>query len=285
MSFACLLITFNQKVIAKPSSPDVIEVCTEYTYYAPPNITEEEAKYNALKRARLQAIEEHFGSIVNQNNSTTVIAEGGKSDVSFISHSSSEVSGEWIETIGKPVYNIWYDGSLIVKVKVKGLIRSISKNDTDLDVKILCNGTSEKFERTSFRDGDDIFLQFLSPVDGYIAVYLSDLQNVYCLLPYPDDIGHAMFVKGGEKRILFSYDHRNGQEAVKQYHMTCDKEFDTNVLYIFFSKNPFDKAIDYSENQFLPRILSSDDFYKWMSKCKRKDKFFQVKEFNISITK
>lgn len=280
-----LLIVSNQEVFAISSDTDGIVVSCEYIYYAPTNVTEEEAKFNALQRAKVQAIEDRFGTVIQQNNSTTVIADGNKSDMSFTSQSSSEICGEWIETIGQPKYDLWYDSGLVVKVKVKGRIRPIVEASTVLDVKILCNGISGKFERTDFRDGDDLFLQFTSPIDGYIAVYLSDMQNVYCLLPYPDDIGHASLVRGGKTRILFSSDHNDAHEAVKQYHMTCEKEVETNILYVFFSPNQFDKAIDNSTSRLLPRMLSSENFLKWVSKCKRSDKHFQIKEFCITVTK
>lgn len=280
-----LLISHSQEVYAISSDIKDIVVSTEYIYYAPSNVNEEEAKFNALQRAKFKAIEDQFGTTLQQNNSTTIKIDGEKNDVSFFSQSSSEVSGEWIETIGQPIFKIWYDSGLVVKVNVKGRIRPIAEADTPLDVKILCNGTSGKFERTDFRNGDDLFVQFTSPIDGYIAVYLYDMQNVYCLLPYPDDGGHAAFINGGKTKTLFSYNHKDGHEAVKQYHMTCENDFETNLLYVIFSPNQFDKAIDYSHDRLLPGMLSHNDFIKWVSNCKRRDKKFQVKEFNITISK
>lgn len=246
---------------------------------------EDEARANALMRAKIQAVEDHFGTTVQQNNATQVIANGSDSKIQFHSQSESEVRGEWVETVGTPQFKVWYESGLVVKVTLRGYIRPIEDASTLFDVKILCNGTATRFERADFRDGDDLFMQFTSPVDGYIAVYLSDFQNVYCLLPYPDDNGNASPVKGGKTRVLFSYDHRDTGESVKQYHMTCDGGTESNMIYVCFSTNSFDKAIDAANGRQLPRMLSVADFHKWLSRCRRNDRAFQVKEYSITVTK
>lgn len=279
-----LLLLLQWKAYAMQNPQSDIEVYTEYTYYAPPSVGENEAKAIALNRAKLSAIEKYFGSVVQQNNATTVIANGYDSNVNFTSFSESEIKGEWVETIGTPHYDIKYDGGLVVTVKLKGIIRPINSAKTDLDIKILCNGTTDKFERTDFHNGDDLFVSITSPVDGFIASYLSDGETVYCLLPYPADDGHASPIKGSVKRILFSYNHNDTNESVKQYHMTCSNGVEINMLYILFSTNNFDKAADTDTDRLLPRQLPFDRFQKWLSSNKRKDRNFQVREYTLTIT-
>ena len=278
---ACLLLFLRQEVSASDRDKDMIRVSVDYTYYAPPSAGEDEAKVNALKRAKLQAVEDHFGTTVQQNNSTLVIADGNNSDVKFTSQAESEVRGEWVQTIGVPEYKVWYDGGLVVNVRVKGLISPIDETQTDLDIKVLCNGVSDKFERTEFHDGDDLFVRVTSSVDGFIAVYLSDMNNVYCLLPYPDDDGHASFIRGGVARTLFSYDHNDADESVKQYHLTCEQGVEVNMLYVIFSVKNFDKAVDDMADTLLPRQLPDERFRKWLSSCKRRDRQFQIREFAL----
>ncbi|MDE6689492.1 MAG: DUF4384 domain-containing protein, partial [Prevotella sp.] len=158
----------------------------EYTYHAPENVTLEEAKLTALDRAKIQALADEFGTIVSQTNSTHIQNGNGKSDIDFLSIGGSEVKGEWIETTGEPQYHISYDqGMLVVKVSVKGKAREIVSAQMEIKTKVLRNGTEDKFESDEFHDGDDLYLSFISPVSGYLAVYLVDAeQKAFCLLPY-----------------------------------------------------------------------------------------------------
>ena len=85
------------------------KVTATYTYYAPENVTLEEAKRTALDRAKLTAIADAFGTLVTQSNSTVMTNQNGKTDSRFFSLGGSEVKGEWIETTKDPIYNIRLD--------------------------------------------------------------------------------------------------------------------------------------------------------------------------------
>ena len=135
----------------------VQKVMASYTYYAPENVTLEEAKRTALDRAKIQAIADAFGTLVTQSNSTVISNQNGKSDSRFLSLGGSEVKGEWIETTKAPVYNIRYEGNmLVVSVEVSGRIREITSAGIDFTAKILRNGTEDRFESEEFRNGDDL---------------------------------------------------------------------------------------------------------------------------------
>ena len=54
-----------------------------YIYYGQENETIAQVKQKALERARLQAIEDAFGSVVMQSNSTVITNENGKTDSKF----------------------------------------------------------------------------------------------------------------------------------------------------------------------------------------------------------
>lgn len=47
-------------------------VSAEYTYYAPDNLTLEQAKQKAVQRAMLEAIAAEFGTLVQQMSTTSV---------------------------------------------------------------------------------------------------------------------------------------------------------------------------------------------------------------------
>ena len=138
-----------------------------YTYHAPENVTMEQAKRTALDRAMIQALADEFGTIVSQSNATRVENQNGQTNIDFLSIGGSEVKGEWIETIGEPIYNIRYEGDmLVVSVKVKGKAREIVSAGIDFQAKVLRNGTEDKYESDQFRSGDELNLSFTSPVSG-----------------------------------------------------------------------------------------------------------------------
>ena len=91
-------------VAAVSFAQKVQKVTATYTYYAPENVTLEEAKHTALDRAKISAIADAFGTLVTQNNSTVITNQNGESDNRFFSLGGSEVKGEWVETIKEPVY-------------------------------------------------------------------------------------------------------------------------------------------------------------------------------------
>lgn len=264
------------------------KVTATYTYHAPENVSLEEAKRTALDRAKLQAIADAFGTRVTMNNSTIVSNQDGQSDSRFFSLGGSEVKGEWIETTKEPYYDITYvDGMLVVSVEVSGKIREIIGAAIDFTAKILRNGTEEKFESKEFRNGDDMYLYFKSPVDGYLTVYLFDEteQEVYCLLPYKASGEGAYRIEHDRPYVLFSAKNEtNNSSIVDEYSMTCNHEVEFNDIYVIFSPNPFAKAnTKEMEDDVLPRQLSYEGFHKWLVKLNNKDYELNVKKILIKI--
>lgn len=259
----------------------------EYTYYAPENVTLEEAKRTALDRAMKQAIADEFGTIVEQSNATRVENKDGKTSLDFLSIGGSEVKGEWIETIGKPVYNIRYEENvLVVNCRVKGKAREIVTAQIDFKAKVLRNGTEDKFESDQFHSGDDLFLSFHSPVNGYLAVYLVDASNqAYCLLPYRGQTDGIYSIKANQRYLFFNIKEAPQAERpyVDEYVMTCSRSSEQNQIYVIFSPNQFVKAVDNQSNASLPRELKFEDFQKWLAKCRKHDKEMNLRMIPITI--
>lgn len=259
----------------------------EYTYYAPENVTLEEAKRTALDRAMKQAIADEFGTIVEQSNATRVENKDGKTSLDFLSIGGSEVKGEWIETIGKPVYNIRYEENvLVVNCRVKGKAREIVTAQIDFKAKVLRNGTEDKFESDQFHSGDDLFLSFQSPVNGYLAVYLVDADNqAYCLLPYREQTDGIYSIKANQRYLFFNIKEAPQTERsyVDEYVMTCSHSSEQNQIYVIFSPNQFVKATDNQSDATLPRELKFEDFQKWLAKCRKHDKEMNLRMIPITI--
>ena len=265
------------------------KVRAEYIYHAPENISLEEAKRIALERAKIQAIADEFGTIVSQSNITMVSNRNGESSSDFFSLGGSEVKGEWIETIGKPEYEINYEQSmLVVKAMVSGRIREIVSAQIDLKAEVLCNGTDLKFARTDFKSGDDLYLYFQSPVNGYLAVYLLDevSQMVYCLLPYKSSSEAVTPIEKDKPYTFFSAKHAGDKgHLVDEYTMTCTNPVERNTIYVVFSPNEFAKANSNNVDELLPQELSFEEFQKWLSKGRNWDNTMVVLNENITISK
>lgn len=276
-----MLVTFS--AFAQRSE----KVIAFYTYITPSSVSLDIARETALERAKIQAIADEFGTIVSQQNSTIVSNKNGESNIDFLSLGGSEVKGEWIETIGEPTYDISYQqGMLVVRVEVKGRIREIVSAPIDFVARILCNGTEDRFERTDFRNGDDLFLSFRSPVNGFLAVYLVDNnRDAFCLLPYQGQTNGIYPIEANRQYILFSEEHAPKEEKafVDEYTMTASESMERNQIYVIFSPNPFTKATDSMLSDGLPRHLNWEDFQRWLSKCRRRDKEMRVEKTIITI--
>ena len=282
-----LLISVLSVVAAVSYAQKVQKVTATYTYHAPENVTLEDAKRTALDRAKIQAIADEFGTIVSQSNSTRIENRNGDSAVDFLSIGGSDVRGEWIETIGEPQYEIVYEQSmLVVKVWVKGRIREIVSAGIDISARILRNGTEDRFESEEFRSGDDLYLSFVSPVDGYLAVYLVDAeQRAYCLLPYRSQGGGIYKVAANRRYLFFNIKEAEAHERqyVDEYTMTCERSLEQNQIYVVFSPQPFAKAADNATTELLPRELGFEDFQKWLAKSRGKDINMQVTNLPLTI--
>ena len=280
----CFILGMSLVAVAQKTE----RVTATYTYYAPEHVSIEEARRVALQRAQLQAIADAFGTIVTQTNATTVRNENGKSDVSLLSLGASEVKGEWLRTDGEPEYEIAYEeGMLAVTVRVKGVIREIVNAAVDFQARVLCNGTEDRFEQDRFRNGDDLYLSFQSPVDGYLTVYLLDAEGTaYCLLPYRGDTGGRVAVKGNRRYVFFSVDDVPAGERgmVDEYVMTCGNGKELNQIYVIFSPQLFTKAVDYAGEGLQPRELPYEEFQQWLFDCRKQDREMRVEVKHIVIS-
>ena len=278
----CLLF-FALPILAQRTE----KVRAEYVYHAPENISLEEAKRIALERSKIQAIADEFGTIVSQSNTTLVSNRNGESSTDFFSLGGSELKGEWIETIGQPEYKINYDqGMLVVKAIVSGRIREIVSAQIDIKAEVLCNGTDLKFARTDFKSGDDLYLYFQSPVDGYLAVYLLDevSQMVYCLLPYKSSLEAVTPIEHDKPYVFFSAKHAGDKaHLVDEYTMTCNGSVERNTIYVVFSPNEFAKANSNNVDELLPQELSFEEFQKWLVKGRNRDKEMSLVQKSITI--
>lgn len=283
LTFSC--VSFGQKVKT---------VEGEFTYLMPEDVSLSAAKRHTLQQAKLNAIANEFGTIVAQTNLTRMETNGERSKMRFNSFGSSDVKGEWIETLGKPEYDVQLiDGAQVVTCRVKGKIREIVTSQADVKVKVLRNGREDRNEDDRFKDGDDLFMSFQTPLKGYLAVYLvDDNEQVQCLLPYLNQQSGIFQVEANRRYVLFSAKD-DPQLYVDEYTMNAERSEEYYQIYVIFSPNLFVKAVDVASEKVVkgndiagyPRELSFEDFHKWLAKCRRHDKDMCLKKIFISVKK
>lgn len=274
-------------VFATVSAQKPVTVCGEYTYYAPDNVTASQAKQIALQRARVAGLIAEFNQTVYQSNTTVVTNRNGESTIELNSLGGSDARGEWIEDSETPKYEIFYEQDmLVVKATVCGKAREIKSAGIDIEARVLRNGLEPKFENDHFVSGDDMYLYFRAPVDGYVTAWLLDRgsQIVYCLLPYRNMVQGAMEVEHNKEYIFFHQDRKQKDwQYIDEYTLTADAAVEWNEVYVVFSPNPYAKAISNVTDELSPQKLSFKDFSVWLTRCQIKDPDMKVSKHLIEI--
>ncbi len=264
------------------------KVTAEYVYHIPDNVSADEARSIALQRAQAQAIADEFGTLVTQSSQISLENSDAGTHTDFLSIGGSELKGEWIETIGEPDFKYVTDGeSMVLTVKVKGVIREIDGVSVPFDVKILRNATTDDAEADRFQTGDDMYLSFNAPASGYVAVYLIDTDNnAFCLLPYQGQEDGLFRTKANKRYLFFHPDHADGvdRNIVDEFVLNTDKGRERNRILTIFSPNRFFKASDTKTQSDLPRSLGYADFQKWLAGVKKRDADLTVTERSIVIS-
>ena len=266
----------------------------EYTYYAPENVTQEQAKETARIKAIVQGLSDRYGMLIGQDVTTVLENINGQSSANVFQQTMSSIKGEWLRDVGEPKYDISYqDGQLIVSVKVKFEARERKTSSVDFDYKVLRNGTTDGHEATDFKSGNDMYLSFIAPKDGYLAVYLVEGEVAYCLLPYREQTMDASFKVKGNRRYVFFSAEADKSPYVDEYVLTTDKDIENDVLYVIYSPNEFSKPVDvqsgrqviFEGTDGLPRELEFKKFQKWLSNLKLHDEQLNDQSKTITMKK
>ena len=260
----------------------------EYTYYGDKATSPAECKRLALEGARLDALAKEYGTIVTQDVLQADRIDSKGEANKFLSLSSTEVKGEWIADDGEPEFEITLDkdDNLVVRCKVKGKAREISNESTEFDARVLRNGTKPGNASTDFYDGDDLYLYFTAPVDGYVSVFLSlEDGNVYQMLPYLSDTKGEAKVKRNYDYVFFDPTKAEGTFGTPdQFRIATAGVIEFNKIYVVFSPSYVAKPVMRARNSMeeLPS-MSEDDFSKWLVKSRRNDSKMGVRQMNLKI--
>lgn len=275
--------------------PKVKTVSVELNYQIFPRETLDEARLNAIQQAKIKAIEEPFGTALSQINYSSLSSTNSGGNEQFNSFAESDVNGEWLETISEDVKRISQDGMEFYHVKLKGKVRELISNRIDVDWALMANGIDPKKDKVrneTFFVGDYLYVYFMSPIDGYLAIYLADCdqdQIVQCLVPYRGVNDGSMKIEANKPYVFFSREHADDsiKSKVGRIKVNAHNSIDYNRLHILFSPNEFTKTIDNdapsaiitdkygNEIHTLPRQLDFKTFQKWLAKTRLKDRDMQ----------
>ena len=265
-----------------------LSIVYEYTSNNP-NETPEQARQNAIEKAKISAMEDAFGidvssvnAILQQNRSD------GKSSTDVFSLQETSTRGEWIETTKQDILTEKFEnGFWYIKVRLEGRARSYSSQKADIRFAFI-NNQHDRENRDQYLNGDDIFLRFSSPVSGSLCVYLIDEeQNVFCLLPYMSTSIGCQHIEANKEYLFFS----NAEDRLAdEYTLNTQKSVEQNALYVVFSPNMLTKAHDSQsgknwQDEQLPRQLKYKDFMNWLAKNQTRDNDMIVKKEIITIRK
>jgi hypothetical protein len=275
-----------------------------------------EARERVLVQAKINALENAFGTLIMQGNSVYIenkkTGEKVETNTTFKMIGNTAVKGEIIqilksdfkeskkkEKINRKKIEITYITCNII-IQAKELI------DTEIEIQSFpINSVKLIRPVTEFYEGDDLFIYFQSPVNGYLTIFLDDNDQAQCLLPYrimPAGLEEAMPIKANKEYLFFSDkpEHNYFEDdffAEDTYELIASSEKDLNQLYIIFSKKPLNKPILNKDennkllielekdNYELPRVIESGAFKKWLIKIQQIRNDLQINNIMISIEK
>lgn len=253
-----------------------------YTYKSDDKSESPEQAYKkAIERAKLEALISAYGEDIGSTNimDITNVNDGNsqESETRFYAHTHSNVRGVWLETLEeKKISQSYVDDYWIVVVEVRGKAREKQRAGIDLQA-MLVTRKNEFTMRSNYKNGDEIYLRFRSPVSGYLCVYLVDEEQMaVSLLPYTSSATGSEPIDANRDYLFFdTYNNHFELRTTK----TCEK----NILYIIFSTKYFTKAIDSQHGDM--NGLPYRDFIEWLNKVQTQDESLIVKEEIITINK
>lgn len=287
----CLLL--GLMALPMQAANDIVRVSATYEYVSSDSReTPDQAERTAIERAKQKALEEKFGVDVSSVTNTLMASRtSGKttsSETNVFSIGGTSVRGEWIETTKQEVLDKTFtNGFWVVKVHVEGKARNNAADKADIRYAFV-KDVQDMESPVTFRDNNDLFMRFSSPVAGFLCVYLVDEnQNAYCLLPYMSQQSGIQNVKANKDYIFFT---TKTDPKADEYTLTCERSSEQNALYVVFSPNDFTKAADHAggknfRNEQLPRELSYEGLLKWLSRNQTRDAEMVVRTSIITIRK
>lgn len=242
-----------------------------YTVGENENITLAEVKRKCMLGAQNAAIKEAFKEKITSTTNMVDASINGKEITAFYDEVSMNSCAEWIGDTKTPVVSVDYaNGKLIFTVEVWGEAREVTQAKTEVDWKILCNGTTDAYQSLSFKHKDRLYVKFKAPVAGYVAIYLIDstTKRACCMLPYPGDTDGRHEVRAGKEYVFFD---RDTDLDATPLSLTTSEELEMDQVVLIFSPNSFTKNNDEGGNRKQLSSQSLEAFEQWLKKLRKQD--------------
>lgn len=249
------------------------------------NVTFKEAKLKCIELAKAEAIKGEFGELITSDVIDTNVETNGEATSTFFwENTVAMAKGVWLGETKPTEFNVEYtDNKLIFKAEVWGTAREIIQAKADLKWKIMKEVDGKMQESNRFINGERVFLNFRSPADGYLAIYLiTGDDETACLLPYKKDPTGRFRIKRG---TVYTFFNREVDPETVQYRLKTNHPLEDNQLVIIFSPHPFTKCNDITGDARHPNSLSTHDFQKWLLSCQRADSDMVVDKRWLKIRK
>jgi len=258
------------------------------------NMTEDETYDKAENLAKINAIENAFGTYAEQQMDMTI--KDGTTSYNIIG--TTKVKGDWIETtkisfkedFNKEETKYGRKDVKYITCTIKGKVRKSSPK-ANLEYEIL--NTPNRLSRTrSFINDEYLYIFFKSPVGGYVSVFLEDDNAVYRLLPYTnmtDNYQSGVSILSDTDYLFFSRDDNAfpGNTVDRPRLSTLKVDVEYNYIYIVFSEQEYVKPMlensSLVNKKIIPKQLSITKFQKWLANNRASSESFQAIKTKISI--
>jgi len=261
------------------------------------NMTKDQCKEQAHELAIINAIENVFGTYVEQQ--TDIVIKDGRDYYNIVG--TTKVKGEWIETIKEEYSEDSEEFSTkngkevvtFITCKISGKVKRATSKAMIQFLPLNC--PDKRCRTTAFYSGESLYLSFKSPVDGYLSVFLEDEEMVYRLFPYSNQTGKensAILVKADQEYMLFARDPKYNSFPVvaDEYELYTIRPFEFNNIYVVFSEEPYvkpmlniEKSSDQKTAYLLPKSITRKDFQDWLSDNRAKSQSFLDAKIRIKI--
>ncbi|MCX6187843.1 MAG: hypothetical protein NTU43_12785 [Bacteroidetes bacterium] len=260
------------------------------------NVTEEFAINKAIEKAKINAIENAFGTVINQGNAVYVkdITTGKQTESNMVFTSIADVlvNGEWIATLDEKRDFYDEDGYRWVKINIKGKVRELTKIPFTPEAYTLsCH--NKKCSTEVFNNGQELVVYFKAPNNGYVTIYLDDTKQVQRLLPYSNyNTSNTYEVKADQEYYFFSNTDKK-EKNVDNIELFTSTAMEQNKLQVLFSKDDFGKPVLTKSNNeevngmqyAMPMSTTVESFQSWLQKIRSYNRNIELQTILITIKK
>lgn len=283
LSILCLLVTcfcFAQKIR---------RVEGEFKMKVESTMSMNEAKRMAVQQAQVEALAAEFGTRVGMMNQTRMESTNGSTNTSFSSIANSLVKGLWLKDLSPPKFDVFFEGEeQWINVKVVGRARSLEKAGISFEVKpVKCDNVN--CESQEFMNREELILYFRSPESGYLTVFIDDKTTAFQVLPYKSMDVSNVPIESDKEYFFFKADDRYNyfeQEltGIDELQLYTEYDYEVDLIYVFFSKEPFSKPILDDYGPEYPKMTESKKFNDWMAEVMSFENMY-MEVIDVSIAK